>query len=448
MALLTLRSVWPRTRLVWAIAVAAAAIVGAAGCGNDDDAPSESDPTRSPDTPIVIPAGRPIVVGVSTALTGPVGERGTEYRDAVIVSVNRWKTANGGQIGGHEIEVRAEDDGCAEADQAGIAARRLVGVAGLVGVVGPQCSGGAIAAMPVYGHAGVVSISGSATRTDLTTDQAAEDFFFRTAYRNDLEGTFVALFIVETVRAESVYLIDDDEPFGKDLATEAQRLLEDAGVSVVRRSVSQGTVDFALLAAEVASLSPDFVAFAGFNPEAALIYRQIRDAGYPGLFGAGDGAASVTGFVEPVGADAAEGVLFSGCQYPLAHDFIEDFIDAHGGQPSATFTAQYADATTVLLDAVKAVAKDRDDGSLEIDPGDLRDAVRATSIKDGVSGALAFDTHGDRVPEPGDDLSELQGRAFTMREDIFTALGLIPCQVQNGALVPSEGPGSGEIELP
>jgi branched-chain amino acid transport system substrate-binding protein len=365
----------------------------------------------------------------------------------VITSVNRWKEINGDQIAGHDIEIWSEDDGCTAVDHATIAATRLLGLEGLVGVIGPQCSGGAQSVVRTYYRdAGVVTISGSATKTDLTTDQARDGFFFRTAYRNDLEGIFIGLFLID-LGAESVFVIDDNEPFGRDLASAAEGLLRDGAVDVKRRGIDQGTVDFGALAAEIATDNPDFVVFTGFNPEASLLYRQIRDAGYNGLFGAGDGAASVSDFVEPVGADS-EGVLFSGCQYPLSADFLEDFVSLHGHEPDATFTAQYADAVTVLLDAVKKVAED-EAGTLVIQPTALRDAVRATDIEDGISGALAFDANGDRVPNPGDDLSDVQTAALEAGQgDIYTTLGLIPCQVQNGALVAGAGPDAAEIELP
>ena len=38
---------------------------------------------RSPETAIVIPAGVPIIIGISLPLTGPVGAAGSEDRDAV-----------------------------------------------------------------------------------------------------------------------------------------------------------------------------------------------------------------------------------------------------------------------------------------------------------------------------------------------------------------------------
>ena len=274
-----------------------------------------------------------------------------------------------------------EDDGCTEADITLQAAERLLQQEGLAGVIGPDCSAGAEAAIPVYAAAGIVSISGSATASALAASQPEGHFFFRTAYRNDLEGTLAGLFTSSELKAKRVYLIDDGEPYGQDLADAAQRAMEELGITVTRDSIRRGTVDFSELATKIAGESPDLVGFAGFNPEAALLYRQLRDAGYKGLFGAGD-AAWGPPFIEPVGAQAAEGVLFAGCALPLPEDFIADFQDWHGHPPrDSAFVAQYADAATILLDAVAEVAVEQSDGSLSIDPIALRDAVRATTLQ-------------------------------------------------------------------
>ena len=420
-----------------------------AACGDEtDDTDGDNGAiTRGPSIPIVIAAGEPIIVGISTALTGgPVGVRGTEYRDAAITAIERWKAANGEQIAGHEIQVRAEDDGCSSGSVTTVAAERLLGIAGLVGVIGPQCSGGSAAVIPTYAEAGVVTISGSATTTSLTEDQPEGRFFFRTAYRNDLEGTLIGLFAIAFGRA---YLIDDGETYGQDLANSAQQIAEDGGVSVTRESIAVGTVDFSELAETIAQAKPDLVGFMGFNPEAALLYRQLRDAGYEGLFGAGDGAASQTGFVEPVGAEEAEGVLFAGCTFPLSEEFLAEFVDLHGYEPTAAFPAQYADAATILLDAVAAVAEEQADGSLVIDPIELRDAVRASVLEDGLSGAIAFNEDGDRVPPGAVSLEEFVSASLAALDNSgYIDLGLIPCQVQDGALVNLIGPNAGEIRLP
>ena len=434
--------------------VALLIVAGACGGGGESEPEATAEPiARSPQTPIVIAADKPIIVGISTALTGgPTGVRGAEYRDAAITSIERWKAANGEQILGHDIEVHAEDDGCSNAEITTRAAGHLLRgedghgqLPGLVGIIGPQCSGGVVAVIEDYAEAGIVMISGSATATSLTDDQEEDGFFFRTAYRNDLEGTLIGLFLVGY---ENTYLIDDGGTYARDLADNAQRVAEQGGVLVERRTIAPGTVDFSALVEEIVREGVDVVGFGGFNPEAALLYRQLRDAGYTGVFGAGDGAASQTGFVDPVG-EAAEGVLFAGCTFPLPADFITSFDDLHGYEPTAAFPAQYADAATILLDAVSAVAEMRDDGSLVIDPIALRDAVRATVLEDGLSGAIAFNEDGDRIPPGTANLAEFLAQALANEDTSgYTALGLIPCQVQNGRLVNLLGPDAGETILP
>ncbi len=442
-----LRSPWAWAVLLGLVVVVILAVVALSGADEDAELSSLTDIERGPEIPIIIPKDEPILIGVSTALTGPVGERGSEYRDAVIVGVERWKEVNGSEIGGHEIQVIAEDDGCTETEQTAVAAHRLLQRRGLVGVIGPQCSSGVAAVKPLYRDAGIVAISGSATTTSLTRDQREDGFFFRTAYRNDLEGTLIGLSAGLFGQGKTV-MVDNGELYGRDLAKSARQVLTANGVSVIRERVEQGVVDFSDVVARIMEADPAFVGFAGFNPEAALLYRQLRDAGYEGIFGASDGAASQAGFIDPVG-EAADGVLFSGCRVALPEDFLADFVELRGYEPTATFPAQYADAATILLDAVKEVAGEGDDGSLTIQPTALRDAVRATNITEGISGALAFDSKGDRVPSPGDELPEVQEAALAaQQEEIFTTLGLIPCQVQGGELVALAGPGAGEIRLP
>jgi branched-chain amino acid transport system substrate-binding protein len=383
------------------------------------DQPPRSDAASN----IVVAAGQPIVLGVSESLTGSEAAAGAEDRDAVVASVLRWKAAHGEQLKGHDIEVRAEDDGCTESEITKKAAERLLRAPGLVGVLGLGCSAGAKEAIPLYANAGIVTISGSATQSDLASGQPAGGFFFRTSYRSELQGMIGGQFVAETLKAKTAYMIDDGESYGQDLIDGARRVMESSGVAVTRETIQRGSVDFNALAKKIAQANPDFVGFGGFNPEAVLLYRQLRDAGYSGPFGAGDAAASVLTFVEPVGAEAAEGVYFVGCPLTLPDDFVSDFKKVHGSAPEASaFTAQYADAATVLLDAVSGVAEEAD-GSLVIDPTALRDAVRQTRLVDGVSGHLSFDGNGDRIGEGG-DLAE-QARD----------LGLAACWVQGGKLV-------------
>jgi branched-chain amino acid transport system substrate-binding protein len=251
--------------------------------------------------------------------------------------------------------------------------------------------------IPVFAGAGIVMISGSATRSDLTTGQTAPQFFFRTVYGNSQEGALQARYIIQKLGASTAYVIDDSEAYGADLANSLRVILRRSGVDLTRESIERGAVDFSDLAARIAADAPDVVTFAGFNPEGALLYRQLRDAGYAGTFLSGDGVVSVSDFIEPLG-ELAEGAVFAGCSLPLPSEFLSDYVEIFGSQPQTPFPAQYADAAMVLLNAVAQVAEEQPDGSLLIEPLELRATVAATELQ-GVSGAIAFDENGDRVGE-------------------------------------------------
>ena len=176
-----------------------------------------------------------------------------------------------------------------------------------------------------------------------------------------------------------------------------------------------GSADFSELAGRITDDNPDVVIFEGFNPEGALLYRQLRDAGYGGPFVSGDGVASVPDFIHPLG-EQAEGVVFAGCMPTLPEDFLADYIEIHGQAPTTAFAGHMADAVCILLDAVAQVAVE-ENGSLVVDPMELRGAVSNPRLLFGISGIIAFDENGDRV-----------GNAET--------IGLEMCEVKNGEFIP------------
>ena len=427
----------------WASPMLLVLVLLLVGCGDDDgEARPVETVERTPGSPLVIEPGAPVALGVSAPITGPDAAAGSEDRDAVILAVERWKKAHGERIHGHDIQVVVEDDGCTEPDITAAAARRLASRADVVAVVGPNCSAGAEEAIPIYAEDGVAVVSGSSTRSDLTTSQPDGGFFFRTAYRNDLEGALVGLFVGLDLGARAAYLIDDGEAYGQDLADSAQQVMERHGVDVTRLTSHRGIVDFREVVRAVLDDNPAVVGFMGFNPEAALLYRQLRDAGFQGVFGAGD-AAATPDFVAATG-EMAEGTLFAGCPLTLPDDVRSEFVALHGYAPGASaFTAQQIDAATILLDAIAEVAEPQPDGSLVVQPRALRDAVGGSQMQGGASGSFAFDANGDRVPLGGAPLSEVVDTALASQDvSVFVDLGLVPCQVQDGKFVNLIGPGA------
>ncbi|MEE9277524.1 MAG: branched-chain amino acid ABC transporter substrate-binding protein, partial [Dehalococcoidia bacterium] len=354
--------------------------------------------SRSPETPVLIPAGEPIVLGFSGPLTGPLATFGGPEANAAISGVLRWKELNGDRIHGHRVDLVGEDDGGTEEDVAVVAANLLLARPRLVGIVGPVFSATAVATIDIYSAAGVIMISGSASRTDLTLTQSEPGFFFRTAFANAVEGPRQAEILIARLTTGTAFIIDDREAYGIDLAQRAVAPLRDAGWEIVRESVPQGTVDFSELVRRIVAADPDAVVFEGFNPEGALLLRQLRDGGYGGLFMAGDGVVSQSGFIGVLG-DVAEGAILTGCPDTLSGDFVRLWQSGGGGAvPPISFLGSTADAAFLLIDAVARVAEPQPDGSLLIHPLKLRDAIAATQTVGWASGRqIAFDQHGDRV---------------------------------------------------
>ena len=145
-------------------------------------------------------------------------------------------------------------------------------------------------AIPIYNEAGVVSISGSATLSGLAENQPEPRFFFRTADRDDAQGVLIRVYVTAEafLDADDAFVVDDNESYGIGLASDIVAQLQLIGVTVTRASLDQGAVDFSDLARTIAEAAPDVLVYAGFNPEAGLLLRQARDAGYEGPFVGGD----------------------------------------------------------------------------------------------------------------------------------------------------------------
>ena len=158
------------------------------------------------------------MLGFSGPLSGPLATLGGAEANAAIVGVLRWKELNGDLIRGHRVDLVGEDDGGTEQDVAVVAARLLLARPRLVGIVGPAFSATAVDTLDIYSDAGVIMISGSASRTDLTLTQAEPGFFFRTAFANAVEGPRQAEILIERLATGTAFIIDDREAYGIDLA--------------------------------------------------------------------------------------------------------------------------------------------------------------------------------------------------------------------------------------
>ena len=99
---------------------------------------------------------------------------------------------------------------------------------------------------------GLAWVSGSSTRTTLTTDGTRTGYMFRTVPPDAVQSTTVANYISNKLKYKRVYIIDDQETYSTGLADAVQAKLRAAGATVGRDGVSQQQSDFSSLIAKIA----------------------------------------------------------------------------------------------------------------------------------------------------------------------------------------------------
>jgi branched-chain amino acid transport system substrate-binding protein len=254
----------------------------------------------------------------------------------------------------------------------------------------------------------MLMISPSNTSPSLTNDDrdAGGTYlpgYFRTAHNDLFQGALGARFSVEVLKVGSLATIHDGDPYTEGLAVVMANTFAGLNGEVVfQGAVSKHDTDMTAILTEIAASGPDIVYFPVFVPESEFIASQLVNT--PGLENArmmtADGSFSAT-FAQNTG-DAAVGIYMSGPHVSSeAYDAFlalwKEEIDEAG--PPSGFHAHAYDGANLLMDAVEAVAKEADDGTLIIGRQALRDAMAAVENYDGLTGSL---TCQDASPYAGD----------------------------------------------
>ncbi|MBI5288343.1 MAG: branched-chain amino acid ABC transporter substrate-binding protein [Chloroflexi bacterium] len=395
-----------------ATTIALLAAIFIAACNDSPTQTATVTPASSPGDAVTVEPREPIVIGVSVALSGDqvvVGEDLANAVDLAIADFNR-------PIRGHAIASRREDDGCNDAEKASAAAKVLAATSNVAGVVGPMCTTGAQAANDVYESAGVIHITPSATRNDLSAQ--GERDFFRTAWRDDAQAQAQASYALGPLSADTAVVIDDGDPYGRTLADAFIATFEAGGGRVLSRErIVRGTTDFAATGRQIASTEPDVVVFEGFDPEGALLAGDLQAGGFTGTFIGPDSLLNLGDFVVAAG-EAAEGAIITGGPVP-DEAFTARFTEKYGHAPATAFVLQAYDATRVLLTAIETVAVEGEDGELLIDREQMDDALRSQTFAS-LTGTIRFDEHGDRAGtsarESGLSIYRVAGGRFELVE--------------------------------
>ncbi|HEY7603601.1 MAG TPA: branched-chain amino acid ABC transporter substrate-binding protein [Gaiellaceae bacterium] len=336
-----------KLRITFAAVTALALVVVATAFAGTDGTAAKA--TRGA---AAIACGTTRTIGVAAPITGPAASIGQQQLRWAQYYVKQWNAvkANAKQkirIVQGDTQLGVDTAFAVRVSQAFASNAQVLGVVGLAG------SQENVAATSVLKGGGLGWVSGSATRVSLTdghTDGNRLGYFFRTVPNDNVQGPTVANYIRLKLKADRVFIIDDQESYSQGLSDTVQANLKSHNVNVTRDSVAQDTTDFSSLIAKIPGNTDVIYIPWQLSPRAQGFGQQLKAAGKNiTLFGS-DGLFDPATF-------KISGSYDSFFPVDTNAPVVKAYAAAHGGD-GEYFGAPTFAATQVLVGAVTRACKD------------------------------------------------------------------------------------------
>jgi branched-chain amino acid transport system substrate-binding protein len=333
----------------------------------------------------LVKCGKTRTIGFMAPVTGPAADIGGEQ-----VAWAKYFVARYNKTHKSKFKLQTEDTqlgaatGTAEALKG---AQALASNPSVLALAGPAGSNEIVGVTKTLKDAGLAWVSGSSTRTSLTIDGTRTGYMFRTVPPDAIQGTTAANYIIKTLKAKRVYIIDDQEAYSTGLAEAVQTKLKAAGVSVTRDGVSQQQSDFSALIAKIPRDTQVVYIPWQLSPKGQAFGQQMKQAG--------------KGSVKLMGADglysddfASVGTNVYATNFPVNPNsgIIKAFKKSHGGQ------GFYFGAPTYAAVQVVAAAYDKACANGTASRAEVRKDLKKTKIpasRSVIGVALRFNKNGD-----------------------------------------------------
>lgn len=294
----------------------------------------------------LIKCGKTRSFGLAYPGTGPAASLGVQQLRWAQFAVTRWNKT-------HKKKIRLVqgDTQLPNTAQALAVSHQFASNSKILGIVGPAGSQEVQDTIPVYTKAGLVAVSGSATRVALTRAKKGTPretkvrFFYRTVPNDDQQGARVASYISGKLKKKRIYIIDDEEAYSQGLADQVQKLLKaKSGTTVNRDHVSQDVSDFSSLITRIPSNTQIVYIPWQLAGKAQIFFTQLRSAGKSAIVFGSDGLFAP-------GTFTASGSYVSAFPVDFKSKVLKAYMKKHGGKQEAfglpSYTATWALATAI-----------------------------------------------------------------------------------------------------
>jgi branched-chain amino acid transport system substrate-binding protein len=259
------------------------ALAVATGTAGGSTAAAKS-PTVTDQT--LITCGRTRTLGLAAPITGAAASIGSQQARWARYWVTRYNATHRRT----KFRLVSGDTQLPDTAQAIQVAERLASNSQILGMVGPAGSQEVQVSSAPLRRGGLAYVSGSATRTSLTTDGTRRGYFFRVVPNDDQQGPRVANYIRQNLRHTRVAVVDAQNSYSTGLADTVQGILRNRGVNVQRESVNEAdTTDFSSLAARIPANTQTVYVPWQLAPKAQLFGQALRSQGKQAVLFGSDG---------------------------------------------------------------------------------------------------------------------------------------------------------------
>lgn len=328
-----------------------------------------------------------ILVGEFGSFTGGEATFGISTSNGVKMAFEEKNAAGG--VKGKKLVLKSLDNQ-GKAEEAASAVTRLINQDHVVAILGEVASSRSLAAAPIAQQNKVPMISPSSTNPKVTE---VGDYVFRVCFIDPFQGTVMAKFANENLKAKKVAILRDvKSDYSVGLADYFQKKFKELGGSIVADSSYQsGDMDFKAQLTQLKAAKPDAIFVPGYYTEVGLIARQARQLGITAPLLGGDGWDSSK--LSEIGGAAINGNYFSNhytteSTEPVVVDFIKRYKEKYGDTPDGLAALGY-DSARVLIEAMERTA--------DLKPEQIRDEIAKTKDFGGVTGKITIDAQRNAV---------------------------------------------------
>lgn len=230
------------------------------------------------------PADAALRIAVAVPITGPLAAYG-----AIVEEGARRGVQAIAEAGGPPIDLVVLDD-AGDPARARTLASRMAGE-GIVAVIGHLTAQATLEAAAVLARDGILVVNPGSTEPRLTDEPTWN--VLRLAGRDARQGEVAARYLLARGQDLRVAVVHDKSAFGKGVADAMRRVLDEGGAGdVFYEGLDPGEPGYRGLAARIAAAAPTHVYFGGLAPEAAILLRDLRDAGSEAVLVGSDGLAA------------------------------------------------------------------------------------------------------------------------------------------------------------